>query len=73
MLTVQRVESVNHLFHPTANRRYTFVKVGDTVRVTTYNEAGRRFIELSVQAARNRWSFLRRQGYKTWEELGCPR
>ena len=70
-LAVRRVRTVTHLFHPTKPRRYTFVDLGATVRVTrcTPFPGDRRQEELPRDRARNRWLFLRRLGYKKWEEL----
>ena len=70
MLTVHRVRTVVHLFHPTdQRRRATFVDLGDAVRYTLYGVAGRKQEELTREQARSRWEWLRGLGYRKWEEL----
>ena len=74
MLTVVRVDSIYHLFHGTRpDRRATFVRVGAGVRYTFRGANGRHQTMLTVEAARRRWTYLRKIGYLRWEELPVRR
>lgn len=55
-----KLKSVHMLSHPSKPRQYVFaVMTHPLVRVTRYDEKGRRQEDLPVSAARGRYGFLR--------------
>lgn len=65
MLTVRKVETVVVLDHPTAPRRAVFAALADgLVRYTLYRNGVRHQTELDRPAARSRYAWLRKLGYR---------